>query len=123
VRVLFDQGTPVPLRDALSRHEVSTAYERGWSTLDNGDLLDAAEREGFDVFVTTDQNLKHQQKLSARRIAIVVLTSTSWPRIQRELSAIVRAIDATLPEAMRRSQLSNTASPFFQGTGLPAALR
>jgi predicted nuclease of predicted toxin-antitoxin system len=53
VRVLFDQGTPVPLRDSLPQHEVSTAFERGWSELTNGELLDAAERAGFAVFVTT----------------------------------------------------------------------
>jgi hypothetical protein len=52
VRVLFDQGTPVPLREALLDHEVSTAYERGWSTLKNGELLDAAEQNRFEVFVT-----------------------------------------------------------------------
>ena len=54
--VLFDQGTPVPLRNALKAHTVSTAYEMGWSTLVNGALLQAAEAQ-FDVLVTTDQNL------------------------------------------------------------------
>jgi hypothetical protein len=48
-------------------------------------LLDIAEQEAFEVLVTTDSNLKYQQNLKARRIAIVVLTSTSWPRIQRAL--------------------------------------
>jgi hypothetical protein len=54
VRALFDQGTLVPLRESLGEHDVSTAYERGWSTLKNGDLIDAAEREGFEVLLTTD---------------------------------------------------------------------
>ena len=62
MRVLFDQGTPVPLRGSLARHEVSTAYERGWSNLANGELLNTAEQEGT-VFVTTDLNLKYQQDL------------------------------------------------------------
>ena len=93
MRVLFDQGTPVPLRESLTRHEVATAYERGWSNLTNGELLDIAEQEGFTVFVTTDLNLKYQQNLSARRIAIVALTSTSWPRIQRAIGTVVQAID------------------------------
>ena len=93
MRVLFDQGTPVPLRESLAQHEVSTAYERGWSNLTNGELLDIAEQEGFTVFVTTDLNLKYQQNLSVRRIAIVVLTSTSWPRIQGAIGAIVRGVD------------------------------
>ena len=93
MRVLFDQGTPVPLRQSLARPEVATAYERGWSNLKNGELLDAAEKEGFAVLVTTDSNLKYQQNLKSRRIAIVVLATPSWPRIQRSLSAVVRAID------------------------------
>jgi glutamate racemase len=93
VRVLFDQGTPVPLRGSLTHHEVSTAHERGWSTLKNGALLDVAEEEAFEVLVTTDSNLKYQQNLKARQIAIVVLTSTSWPRIQRALTDVVHAID------------------------------
>jgi hypothetical protein len=71
VHVLFDQGTPVPPRESLTQHEFSTAYESGWATLKNGDLLDVAEREGFEVFVTTDKNLKYQQNLHLRRIALV----------------------------------------------------
>jgi hypothetical protein len=61
VRVLFDQGTPAPLRRTLALHEVSTAFELGWSDLENGDLLAAAEGR-FEVFVTTDQNLQYQQR-------------------------------------------------------------
>ena len=67
VKVLFDQGTPVPLREFLSGHEVSTAYELGWSTLRNGELLAMAEARGFQVFVTTDTNLRYQQNLQERR--------------------------------------------------------
>lgn len=93
MRVLFDQGTPVPLRRHLTAHEARTAYELGWSTLTNGDLLARAEAESFDVLVTTDSNLRYQQNLGSRRLAIVVLTSTSWPRIQRALDAVIRAID------------------------------
>jgi hypothetical protein len=93
VRVLFDQGTPEPLRCALTQHEIVTAYERGSSKLTNGELLDAAEKEGFGVLVTTDANLKHQQNLASRQIAIVVLTTPSWPRIQRAVGPILRAIE------------------------------
>jgi sorbitol-specific phosphotransferase system component IIA len=72
VRILFDQGTPAPIRNYLAGHEVSTATEMGWSTLSNGELLDAAEKE-FDVLITTDQALKSQQDLSHYKLAIVVL--------------------------------------------------
>jgi predicted nuclease of predicted toxin-antitoxin system len=97
VHVLFDQGTPVPLRDSLQQHEVSTAFERGWSELKNGELLDAAEGEGFAVLVTTDTKLKFQQNLSGRRIAIVALLTTSWPRIERATVEVVKAIAAATP--------------------------
>ena len=93
MRVLFDQGTPEPLRHSLTYHEVVTAYERGWSKLRNGELLDAAERENFAVLLTTDSSLKYQQNLESRRVAVVVLSSPSWPRIQRAIGSIVRAVD------------------------------
>ena len=80
MRVLFDQGTPAPLRRALAPREVSTAFELGWSNLENGDLLRAAEGR-FDVFITTDQNLRYQQNLTARQLAILVLPTTNWPEI------------------------------------------
>jgi len=98
VRVLFDQGTPEPLRHLLAQHEVATAYERGWSRLKNGELLDAAENEGYVVLVTTDSNLKHHQNLQLRRIAIVVLSTPSWPRIQRADASVVRAIEGATPK-------------------------
>ena len=97
MRILFDQGTPVPLRQTLWQHEIATAFERGWSDLKNGELLDAAEREGFAVLVTTDTNLKFQQNLSGRRIAIVVLLATSWPRIERASTEVAGTIVAATP--------------------------
>ena len=77
MKVLFDQGTPVPLRRHLANHQVSTAFELGWATLKNGELLRQAEAAGFSVLITTDRNLKHQQNLSERTIALVVLSTTS----------------------------------------------
>lgn len=94
MRVLFDQGTPAPLRHALAGHVVETAYERGWSSLKNGELIAAAESEGFQVFVTTDKNLKYQQNLADRTMAIVVLQTTSWPRLQQALPRVVAAVAA-----------------------------
>ena len=93
MQVLFDQGTPVPLRQYLAHHQVTTAYERGWSQLKNGQLLDAAERVGVELLLTTDLNLKYQQNLESRRIAIVVLSTPSRPRIRVASDAVVRAVD------------------------------
>ncbi len=93
MRVLFDQGTPVPLREYLSQHTVDTAFERGWSEMENGELLDTAEREGYHLLITTDRNLKHQQNLANRQLGIVVLLSTSWPRMHRRIDDIRTAVD------------------------------
>jgi hypothetical protein len=96
VLILLDQGTPVPLRRALPDHSVVTAYEKGWATLTNGELLAAAEGS-FDVFVTTDQNLRYQQNLTGRRLAVLVLPTTSWPRLQLHAAAIATAVAALRP--------------------------
>ncbi|HEX4080157.1 MAG TPA: hypothetical protein VHX61_14945 [Rhizomicrobium sp.] len=97
MRLLFDQGTPAPLRRYLSNHEVSTALELSWSTLTNGELLDQAESAGFDVLVTTDQNLRYQQNLSGRRISIIVICTTSWVRIEKHICAVTEALDHVSP--------------------------
>ena len=65
MKVLFDQGTPMPLRRHLAEHSLDTAAERGWSDVDNGALIDKAELEGYEVLVTTDQNMRHQQNLGS----------------------------------------------------------
>jgi hypothetical protein len=77
----------------LSNHVVDTAYEQGWSALTNGDLLNMAERNGYDLLITTDQNLRYQQNLANRQIAVVVLLSTSWRRIQQHIDLIHNAIN------------------------------
>lgn len=91
--ILFDQGTPEPLRKHLPRHIVETAFEPGWSNLRNGELLARAETR-FEVFVTTDKNLRYQQNLTSRKLAIVVLPFASWPRLQLRLIEIIQAIDS-----------------------------
>ena len=97
MRILFDQGTPVPLRRHLTRHVVDTSFERGWSTLHNGELLDVAEQEGYDLLMTTDQHLRYQQHLADRQLAIIVLLSTSWPRIQLRIETIQAAVERIMP--------------------------
>ncbi len=83
----------MPLRLGLPAHAVETAFERGWATLTNGELLAAAEAAEFDVLVTTDRNLRYQQNLVGRSIALVVLGTTSWPRIRVAIDSITSAIE------------------------------
>ena len=96
MKILFDQGTPAPRKERLPGHEVDTAFERGWSTLQNGELLTRAEGAGYDLLITTDRNLKYQQNLEDRTLAILVLLSTSWPRIECRIDEIRTAIDSLL---------------------------
>jgi len=97
MKILFDQGTPVPLRQYLTSHVVDTAFERGWSALHNGALLDVAEQAGYELLITTDQNLRYQQRLTDRQLALIVLLSTSWPRIQLRVDTIQEAIANSIP--------------------------
>lgn len=101
MKILFDQGTPVPLRHHLPAHTVNTAFEQGWSELKNGDLLNTAEHEGYELFVTTDQNLRYQQNFSDRRLAILVLMSTSWPRIRLKVEEIQTIVSQIRPGEYR----------------------
>ena len=105
MRILFDQGTPALFRQFLQNHEVATAYEQGWSTLENGDLLSAAEAEGFHILVTTDTNLKYKQNLASRTIAIIVPSATSRPRIKESAELVVAAVNASASRPFSEVQI------------------
>ena len=101
MRILFDHGTPRPLRDHLPEHTVDTAAEKGWSELSNGELLGHAETEEYQLLITTDQNMRSQQDLSDRQLAIVVLLSTAWPYVRLRIEDIRAAIDGIQPGELR----------------------
>jgi hypothetical protein len=92
--VLFDQGTPVPIRPFLREHTVETASERGWQKLKNGDLLKAAQEAGFEVLVTPDKNVRFQQNLRKYTIAIVVLGNAQWPVLRHYVDRVAAAVNA-----------------------------
>ncbi len=98
MRILFDQGTPVPLRDHLRGHSIETAFELDGQLSKNGDLLTAAEGS-FDLLITTDQKLRSQQNLAGKKLGILVLVTTSWPRIQKNIPQILEAIERIGPGA------------------------
>lgn len=91
MKILFDQGTPAPLRDHLTDHSVQTVFELGWSNLENGALLAAAE-DSFDLLITTDQQLRYQQNLAGRKLSVLVLMTTSWPRLKQHVPQIIEAL-------------------------------
>ncbi|HEV8417781.1 MAG TPA: hypothetical protein VGQ43_03445 [Candidatus Udaeobacter sp.] len=97
MRILFDQGVPLPLKGWLTSHDVETARQRGWSELLNGELLAAAQGTGFDLFITTDQNLRHQQDLTRFAIAVFVLIVANWPALEPFAAEIAAAVDKIQP--------------------------
>ena len=96
--ILFDHGAPQGVSRALRTHTIITAKAKGWEQLSNGALLKAAEESAFDILFTTDNNLRYQQNLTGRKIAIVVLTGTTkWSRVREHLDRIANTIDAATP--------------------------
>jgi predicted nuclease of predicted toxin-antitoxin system len=97
MRILFDNGVPRGLARFLSGHSVEESRARGWEELANGELIDAAERYGFALIVTTDKNIRYQQNLRDRKIALVVLEHSQWPMVKLVADKIVAAVNAASP--------------------------
>jgi hypothetical protein len=97
VLILLDNNAPRGLVRALTGHTVTEARERGWATLNNGELLSVAEQAGFDVLVTADRNIRYQQNLGSRKIAVVVLTQLRWRLVRQKLAEIAAAVNAATP--------------------------
>ena len=96
MKVLLDACVPRPLRKFLRDHTFQTAQEMGWGQLKNGALLQATEPE-FDAFLTSDQNLKYQQKVSGRKLAILVLPTNDWSAIRLHTNEIAAKVTALKP--------------------------
>ena len=101
MKILFDHGTPAPLRRHLPDHSVDRSAERGWELLENGELIQRAEEDGYDVIVTTDQSMRYQQNLARRKLAIVVLMATAWPKVRHRTAEIRKAIEEVRPGELR----------------------
>ncbi|MBL8294878.1 MAG: hypothetical protein JNN08_23735 [Bryobacterales bacterium] len=97
MKILFDHGTPRSIARSLPGHEVTRAAELGWHEIGNGELIRRAEEAGFDVFVSTDQNICYQQNPEQRLIAIVILTDQQWPNVRLHVEKIAAAVGAATP--------------------------
>ena len=97
MKVLFDVNMPRPLRHELPGHEIITAQAMGWGELENGDLIDAAEKAGFAALVKTDRNLRYQQNLAGRTLGIIVLPNNKLRLLKAIAPEIPRALDALRP--------------------------
>ncbi len=90
--ILFDHGTPWPLRHYLPGHTIHRALQLGLDRVANGLLIARAEEAGYELLITTDRNIWHQQNLAARQIAILVLVDHNWPYNQAGIDAITSAV-------------------------------
>lgn len=75
--------------------------EKGWELLENGELIREAEEDGYEIIVTTDQNMRYQQNLASSQLAIIVLMATAWPRVQHRTKEILEAIEEVRPGQVR----------------------
>ena len=95
-RILLDTNMPTGLRAVLSDHEVVSAPKMGWGALENGELLAVAEADGFDMLITGDKNIAYQQRITGRRIAIIVLSTNHWPSVRAQQKLVVDAVEAAI---------------------------
>ncbi len=97
MRILFDHGTPFPIRAFLAGHVVQRTQDLGWDRLTNGELLEAAETAGFDALLTTAKNIRYRQNLAGRRIGLVVIGNAQWPVLGPYVQLVVDALAAVAP--------------------------
>jgi|SRR6185437_5154706 len=101
MKILLDECVPWPMSNLLSNHACSSVQELGWGGIKNGDLLRRAEDE-FDLFITSDQNIRYQQNLAGRRIAILELSTNDVNRIQSASTLIQEALQRIQPNEFRQ---------------------
>jgi predicted nuclease of predicted toxin-antitoxin system len=101
LKVLFDEDVPAKLVRTLPRHEIHTVVTMQWGGIKNGALLELIEREGFEVFLTGDKNMKNQQRLEGRPFAVLIMSAINWPVVKPHISKISLAIDEARPGTLR----------------------
>jgi glutamate racemase len=114
MRILFDKNVPYPPRRHLSPNSVQFAEDLGWDLISNGQLLSAAETSGFDLMVTADQNIRYQQNLSTRKIALVVLGSNHWTFLRKHLPEIAAAVNDAQPGSYAFIEVPLPPKPKYQ---------
>lgn len=101
MRIVLDECVPWPLAKRLTGHTCTSPQRSGWGGFENGHLLGLAEAE-CDLFVTSDQNLRYQQNLANRKIAILELSTNDWATIRKNLAVVVARINAMRPAGFAR---------------------
>lgn len=96
MKVIFDENVPLPLQQFLAGHTVTTVQREGWAGIENGELLKLVDGR-FDVLVLADKNLRYQQSLKQRRIALVELPTNRWPALKQLAGKITQAVENSTP--------------------------
>ncbi len=104
MKILLDECVPWPMRKFLTGHDCSTVQQSGWGGIKNGDLMRRAEMK-FDLFITSDQNIRYQKNLAGRQIAILGPSTNDLRRIQAAGALIQSAIEAIQPREFRRLEI------------------
>ena len=104
MKILLDDCVPWPLHKFLVGHECANAQQRGWGGIKNGDLLRLAEKD-FDLFITSDQNIRYQQNLAGRKIAILELSTNDWRRLKAAVELIQVAVAEIQPGEFRQLEI------------------
>jgi predicted nuclease of predicted toxin-antitoxin system len=97
MKILLDECTPRVVKRRLAEHDISTVQEMGWAGVKNGELLALAESK-FEVFITTDKNLRYQQNLSQRKLAFILLPSNQVPVVESVIPALEAALTSIEPK-------------------------
>ena len=113
--VLFDKNVPYPLKRYLTECRVATTEEEGWDQISNGDLIERAEKAGYQILLTCDQNLRYQQNLARLEISIVVLGSTIWPSVQSKVDQIAQVVARAEPGSFDFLEIAPPAKQRYTG--------
>ena len=97
MKIIFENGIPKPIARSLPNHEIAFARKIGWHELANGELIRQAEEAGYEVLLSSDKNIRYQQNLAGRKIALVILGNQQWPLVKLHLDKIAAAVNAALP--------------------------
>ena len=111
MRILLDENAPTGLRRILTGHDVRTAPEMGWARYANGQLLDEAEKAGFEALVTADQSFATQQNITGRTIAVVVFSTNRWATIRAQPQRVQRAVANAAPGTFTFATFGPTRRP------------
>lgn len=97
MKILLDHSAPMNLARCLTGHEVWHTTQLGWGELVNGELLKAAEGDGFQLIITADKNIPQQQQLDRCKLALLELSTNNWPLMKGYISDIVQAVEQIKP--------------------------